>query len=132
MNDHFVCFLNLCSRRVRHDQIDRGDSPTLTSIAPKYPNRMKVQSFRSFEGATYVLRVSTGRERDEDISRCSKSEHLPRKDFIEGIVVGRRSQHRPVGRQADSRKRAPIIDEPARDFGGQMRAIRRAAAVTAS
>ncbi len=78
MDDHLVCLLNACSCRVSYDQIDRGDSPTSTSVSAKDRNRMKVQSFRSFEGATYVLRVSTGRERDEDISRCSKSDHLRR------------------------------------------------------
>lgn len=81
----------------------------------------------------HVARVAARADADKNVARTTVGLHQACEDAVEAIVVATGSEERCVGRQSDRRQTwaRKILPQHTREFGGDMLAVARAAAIAA-
>ena len=92
MQKEFVHLLDARGRFARHDEVDLGDPFARAAFAPKQSDRPEFTGFSLFQRSPDVGAFSTRGDRNQEVTGLCERRHLPRKDFLEPIIVSGGSQ----------------------------------------
>jgi hypothetical protein len=131
VHQQFLPLLNPRRGISLHDQINRRRAFRETAVATEETNAFDSLAFRLFERAQNIFRFAARRERDQHVAFFAEAVDLPRENFVRVIIVAHGSHEFAVGRERDGRIWTAVFLEPAEKFRGEVRGVRRAAAIAA-
>ena len=129
--ENFLAFLNPRRDGAGHSQINRRNAFRETAVAAEERDALDACALRLFECADDVFGFAARRDDDEHVTFFRKTPDLARENFVGMIIVAHGGHELAVRGERDGGVGPTFFAEAAETFRGQMRGVRRAAAIAA-